>query len=80
MKYLPLPVIQAAKQNDSEALAMVLHHFDGYIAERCKETYEDDWGNTRSFVDEDLRYLAEIALYAAILQFQFKEPPEDFEP
>ena len=38
MKYLPFPVIQAAKQNDSEAIEIVLRHFEGYIAERCRET------------------------------------------
>lgn len=78
MRYLPFVVIEEAKKNDSEAIGMVLRHFEGYIASKCKETREDGHGNTRSFVDEDLRYLAEIALYAAILQFQFKTPPEDF--
>lgn len=80
MKYLPFPVIQAAKKNDSEAIEIILRHFEGYIANRCKETYEDGQGNTRSYVDEDLRYLAEIALYAAILKFQFIDPPEGFDP
>lgn len=35
-------------------------------------------GRTHSFVDEDLRYQAEIALFAAIFKFQFKEPPDGF--
>ena len=80
MKYLPYTVIEAAKKNDSEAIEIILRHFEGYIASKCKESYEDGHGNTRSFIDEDLRYLAEIALYAAILQFQFKTPPEDYVP
>lgn len=80
MKYVPFAVIKAAKENDNEAIEMILRHFEGYIANRCRETREDGQEITRSYVNEDLRYLAEIALYAAILRFQFKEPPEDFKP
>ena len=80
MKYLPTSVIKAAKQNDPEAADIILRHFEGYIASRCLETYEDEGGKSKSYVDEDLRYLAENAVFAAILKFQFRDPPEDYAP
>ena len=80
MKYLPTSVIRAAKKNDPEAADIILRHFEGYIARRCLETYEDEGGKSKSYVDEDLRYLAENAVFAAIFKFQFRDPPEDFAP
>ncbi len=80
MKYLPTSVIKAAKQNDPEAADIILRHFEGYIASRCLETYEDESGKRRHYVDEDLRYLAENAVFAAIFKFQFRDPPEDYAP
>ena len=79
MKFLPTSVIKAAKQNDPEAADIILRHFEGYIANRCLETYEDEYGQIKHRVDEDLRYLAENAVFAAIFKFQFRDPPEDYE-
>ena len=42
--------------------------------------YTDEYGKERSYVDDDLRYQAEIALFRAIAGFQFREPPDDFMP
>ena len=80
MKRIPFSVIEAAKKNDSEAVEYIKRHFEPYIASRCLQSYEEEDGQLHSYVDEDLRYLAEIALYAAIFRFQFTDPPEDFEP
>ena len=80
MKRIPFSVIKAAKENDSEAVEYIKRHFEGYIASRCLQSYEEEDGQLRTYVDEDLRYFAEIALYAAIFRFQFTDPPEDFEP
>lgn len=80
MKRIPFSVIKAAKENGSEAVEYIKHHFEGYIASRCLQSYEGEDGQLHTYVDEDLRYLAEIALYAAIFRFQFAEPPEFFEP
>lgn len=79
MKTIPYEIIKAAKENDTEAAQSIVSFFEGYIARRALCSYTDDSGMERQFVDEDLRYLGEIALYAAIFQFQFKEPPDDFE-
>lgn len=78
MKRVPFPVIQAAKEFDAEAVEFVFRHFEGFIASQCLINYTDEYGNTRSYVDDDLRYQAEIALLNAIVGFQFMEPPSDF--
>lgn len=78
MKQVPFPIIKAAKEFDTEAVEFVFRHFEGYIARQCLVDYTDEYGNTHSFVDEDLRYRAENALFAAIIGFRFREPPTDF--
>lgn len=78
MKTVPFAIIQAAKECDPEAVDYIKKHFEGYIASQCLTTVEDELGRIRTCVDEDLRYQAEIGLFAAIFKFRFKEPPADF--
>ena len=78
MKTVPFQVIKAAKENDIEAAESIRQHFEGYIASRCLRRCEGADGQSHTYVDEDLKYLAEIALYAAIFRFQFTDPPDDF--
>ena len=78
MKRVPFSIIKAAKDFDAEAVEIVFRHFEGYIANQCICYYTDKQGNTQPYVDEDLRYQAEIALFSAIAGFQFREPPNDF--
>ena len=80
MKLIPFSGINAAKENDPEAAEKIRKHYDSYIGSRCLQSYTDENGTRHTYVDEDLRYLAEIALYAAIFRFQFTDPPDDFEP
>lgn len=80
MKTVPFPIIKAAKENDIEAAENTRRHFEGYITSRCLRRYEGADGQIHTYVDEDLKYLAVIALYAAIFRFQFTELPEDFKP
>jgi len=78
MKQVPFPIIKAAKEFDTEAVEFVFRHFEGYIASQCLVNYADEYGNIHSFVDDDLRYHAENALFAALTGFRFHEPPADF--
>lgn len=78
MKRIPFHIIKAAKEFDTEAVEIIFRHFEGYIASQCICYYTDEQGNTQSYVDEDLRYQAEIALFNAIATFQFMEPPNDY--
>lgn len=77
MKRVPFPVIQAAKNFDTEAVEFVFRHFEGFIASQCLSDCTDEFG-TRPVVDDDLYYQAQIALFRAIDRFQFREPPDDF--
>ena len=78
MKYIPYELIAAAQNYDSEAIEYILKHFEGFIAEESKERYESEGGRTHFYLDDDLRYLGQLGLYAAIFRFQFRDPPEDF--
>lgn len=78
MKRVPFSIIVAAKQSDMEAIEFIRRHFEGYIANRCLTTYTDQYGSTKSSVDDDLRYHADIALLSAIFTFQFRDPPPNF--
>ena len=80
MKRVPFAIIQAAKQFDAEAVEFVLRHFEGFIASQCLTNCTDEYGERHPYVDDDLRYQAEIALFRAIAGFQFREPPDDFMP
>lgn len=78
MKEIPYALICAAQRGDTEAILMIRRHFEGYIASKCLVTYDDGDGHSYTFPDDELRYLAEAALYAAIFGFHCQEPPPDF--
>ena len=78
MKLVPFPVILAAKEFDPEAVEFVLRHFEGYIASKASVIYADQYGNTHSYVDDDLHYRGIITVFQAIANFHFGEPPNDF--
>lgn len=80
MKKVPLSIIQAAQGGDTEALNYIFKHFEGYIVSHSLARYEGPDGEKRSYVSDDLRYQATVALSNAIFKFQLREPPEDFAP
>lgn len=80
MKQVPFSIIQSSKKFDPEAVEFILRHFEGYIASRSSTYYIDKCGNIHSYMDDDLRYQAEITIFKAIASFHFREPPNDFMP
>ena len=58
-------------------ISRLIRHHPYFMFDRH---YTDEYGKERSYVDDDLRYQAEIALFRAIAGFQFREPPDDFMP
>lgn len=78
MRRVSFSVITAAKTFDPEAVGAVFRHFERCIASRCLIDCTDELGNTRSIVDDDLHYQAQITLFRAIDRFQFREPPDSF--
>ena len=80
MKTIPFETIKAAKENNTEAAQSIAQFFEGYITKRSLRFYKDEDRNEAQYIDDDLHYLGEIALCAAIFRFQFKDPPADFAP
>lgn len=78
MKRVPFSIIQAAKEFDAGAVEYIFWHFEGFIVNQCLCGCVGKYGNTHFYVDDDLYYQAQIALFRAINRFQFREPPDDF--
>ena len=66
---VPLPdsVIDAAIAGDSEAMELVLLHYDGYINKLCTRTLYDDCGQLHVCVDEYMKHRLENKLIYAIV-------------
>lgn len=74
MRTVSIETIRAAKGWDPEAVGAIRKHFEGFILSQCQMTYTDDSGKHHSYIDEDLRYQAELAMFRALESFQFQEP------
>lgn len=69
-KLLPRDTIQAAAKGEPDAVAAVLHHYEGYIAKLSTRRLFDEYGNTYLCVDEALRRRLEIKLITGVLAFR----------
>ena len=64
---LPMPVIEAARAGDAEAVERVLRYYEGYINKLCTRTLYDKYGYPHECVDEYMKHLLEIKLIHAIV-------------
>jgi hypothetical protein len=69
---LPLSVITAATDGDTEAVRAVLKHYEGYILTLSMKRLRDEDGNTYLFADEELRRELETRLITKVLTFRPK--------
>lgn len=67
---LPYPVIIAAAKGDPEAMQIVVHHYDGYIATLSMRKLRDERGNSYYGIDEDIRDRLRSKLMQAVLSFE----------
>ena len=67
---LPYPVIIAATKGDPEAMAIVVKHYESYIASLSMRKLRDERGNTYWGIDEDIRDRLQSRLMRAILSFK----------
>lgn len=58
---LPFHVISAATKGDTEAIGMILDHYDRYIAKLCTRQMIDENGNSHSYIDEEMRMRIKFA-------------------
>ena len=67
---LPYPVIIAATKGDPEAMAIVVKHYESYIASLSMRKLRDERGNTYWGIDEDIRDRLRSRLMRAVLSFE----------
>lgn len=67
---LPYPVIIAATMGDPEAMEIVVHHYDSYIASLSMRKLRDERGNSYYGIDEDIRDRLRSKLMRAVLSFK----------
>ncbi len=79
---LPYPVIIAATKGDPEAMAIVVKHYESYIASLSMRKFRDERGNTYWGIDEDIRDRLRSRLMRAVLSFEspFPLPAPPAEP
>ena len=64
---LTMPVIEAARTGDAEAVERVLRYYESYINKLCTRTLYDEYGYPHECVDEYMKHLLEIKLIHAIV-------------
>ena len=64
---LPLSVIDAARDGDSQAVDQVLRYYEGYIHKLCTRTLYDPDGQPHVRVDEYMKRRLEIKLIHSIV-------------
>ena len=67
---LPYPVIIAATKGDPEAMAIVVKHYESYIASLSMRKFRDERGNTYWGIDEDIRDRLRSRLMRVVLSFE----------
>ena len=67
---LPYSVIIAATKGDPEAMAIVVKHYESYIASLSMLKLRDERGNTYWGIDEDIRDRLRSHLMRAVLSFK----------
>lgn len=65
---LPYTTIEAVTRGNSEALSMVLKHFESYIATLSTRELHDEHGSTYYCLDPDLKRRLEAKLIVGIIQ------------
>ena len=67
---LPYPVIIAASKGDPEAMQIVVHNYESYIATLSMRKLLDERDNTYYGIDEDIRDRLRSKLMRAVLSFK----------
>lgn len=64
---LPMPVIEAARAGDAEAVERVLRYYEGYINKLCTRTLYDGSGQPHICIDEYMKRRLQIKLIHSIV-------------
>ena len=75
---VPYHVILAAKAGDSEAVEIILKHYDSLITKYATRPVRDEYGNTYNMVDRDMKMrIAADLIYQIIYTFDPQKFPPD---
>lgn len=75
---VPYHVILAAKAGDSEALEIILKHYDPLITKYATRPVRDEYGNAYEMVDRDMKMrIAADLVYQIIYTFDPQKLPPD---
>ena len=69
---LPLSVIDAARDGDSQAVDQILRYYEGYINKLCTRTLYDPDGQPHVRVDEYMKRRLEIKLIHSIVSMSWQ--------
>lgn len=73
---IPYHVILAAKNGDSEAIEMILSHYDSLITKHATRAAHDTFGNSYNVVDRDMKMrIAADLVYQIIYNFDPTQLP-----
>lgn len=73
---VPYHVILAAKAGDSEALEIILKHYDSLITKYATRPVRDEYGNAYEIVDRDMKLrIAADLVYQIIYNFDANKLP-----
>ena len=69
-RMIAYPIIERAVSGDTEAIGLVLKHFESYIIKMSRRQFYDVYGNVYYGVDEEIRHMIENRLIQKILKFK----------
>lgn len=76
-KLVPYEVIIAAKMGDPAAMRQILQHYDRYINACSRRRLYDEYGNSYTFVDKDIKGRIQAKLmYQIIYDFDPYKLPD----
>ena len=74
---IPYETIVAAKEGDADAMQRIIQHYEPYIKHFSQRHYHDDYGNTFTMIDDDIRQQIELKLmYEIAVHFDCSSLPD----
>lgn len=74
---IPYETIVAATNGDIDAMQTIIRHYEPYIKYFSQRHYHDDYGNTITIIDDDIRQQIELKLmYEIAVHFDCTSLPE----
>lgn len=69
--------IVAAQKGDADAMQKIIRHYEPYIKHFSQRHYRDDYGNTFTMIDDDIRQQIELKLmYEIAVHFDCSSLPD----